>query len=515
MSRRKSARQRAKASYRLYRTLVESLENRLLLSGTHEQDLLNAIDSALQSSNSSGLGAWTSKLDDASALGKNLPLIGTTLSNLNLNAGLALQSTESSLSALVSDIQSAGNNAIVSASRDLPDDIEIDFQKTVTKSVSGPLAASFGLPLTLPGTVNASVSFTMKLTAGAYWDSDTNTPVFYIDSSDTQLTATVTATATLNSTGASLGFVTLGISSPTASINGQFSMTLNAQPPVDSTEQAGRLTLGQLTSTPISSLVNTSLSSTAPSTLTFGITTPLASGAHNITFTWPDITNPTDVTSSLTTDPTLAALSNLQNVSAGSFSSGIDQLTGALESLATTSISNLGIFQKKLPLLNESIASVVNFQQFFSGNFSSLTDEVPNASGILASPFQNSDQLLSLLKTIPNSVVSDAASGNQIIYTLSFNKNISTSVPLSLNLGSELNLNVTSTLNFSVGVAVNVQFGVDGSTGKFLHRGEQSTGRHAHTEPDGNGQRQRVAGIHQHQHQQRHGQAAAARERSR
>ena len=468
MSRRKSARRRAWANFRLYRCLVESLENRLLLSGAHEQDLLNAIDSALQSTNSSGLGAWTSELDDASALGKNLPLIGSVLSNLNLNAGLTLQSTENSLSALVTDIQTAGNNAIVSASRDLPDDVEIDFSKSVTKSVSGSLNASFGLPLTLPGTVNATVAFNMSLTVGAYWDSDTNAPVFYIDASNAQLNATVTATATLNATGASLGFVTLGISSPTASINGQFAMTLNAQPPVDSSEQAGRLTLGQLTSTPISSLVNTSLSSTSPTTLTFGITTPLVSGAHNITFTWPDITNPTDVTSSLTTDPTLAALSNLQNVSAGSFSGGIDLLTGALESLASTSISNLGIFQKKLPLLNESIASAVNFQQFFSTNLSNLTDEVPNASGILTSPFQNADQLLSLLKTIPGATATDTANGSQIIYTLSFNKTISTTVPLSLNLGSELNLNVTSTLNFSCGVAVNVQFGVDGSTGNFF-----------------------------------------------
>ena len=106
-------------------------------------------------------------------------------------------------------------------------------------------------------------------------------------------------------------------------------------------------------------------------------------------------------------------MSKLQDISADSFSSGIDLVTGALESLASTSISNLGIFQKKLPLLNESIASAVNFQQFFSGNFSSLTDQVPNASGILTSPFQNTDQLLNLLKTIPNSTVSDVANGNR------------------------------------------------------------------------------------------------------
>ncbi len=278
----------------------------------------------------------------------------------------------------------------------------------------------------------------------------------------------MTATAHVNGTGGSLGFVTLGINGATANLNAAFSMSLNAQPPVDASEAAGRLTLAQLTSTPISSLVSTQLSSSAPTTLSLGINTPLSSSATNISFSWPDITNPTNVTSSLSSDPTLSQLSKLQNISADSFSSGIDMVTGALESLASTSISNLGVFQKKLPLLNESIASAVNFQQFFSGNFSSLTDQVPNASGILTSPFQNTDQLLNLLKTIPNSVVSDTANGNQITYSLSFDKTISTSVPLSLNLGTALNLNVTSTLNFSCDVAVHLQFGVDGSTGTFF-----------------------------------------------
>ena len=146
--------------------MVESLEARLLLSGTHQQQLLNAVDSALQSSDLSGLGAWTSRLNDASAMGRSLPLIGSELSSLQLNSGLSLQSTESSLSALVSDLQQAGNNAVVSATRDLPDDVEIDFQHTTTASTSGTINAAFGLPITLPGTIDASVSFTESLTLG-------------------------------------------------------------------------------------------------------------------------------------------------------------------------------------------------------------------------------------------------------------------------------------------------------------------------------------------------------------
>jgi hypothetical protein len=46
------------------------------LSGTHDAALLAAIDSALQSSSSNGLAAFTSRLDDSSAIGRNFPLVG-------------------------------------------------------------------------------------------------------------------------------------------------------------------------------------------------------------------------------------------------------------------------------------------------------------------------------------------------------------------------------------------------------------------------------------------------------
>ena len=195
---------------------------------------------------------------------------------------------------------------MVSATRDLPDDIEIDFQHTTTASTSGAINAAFGLPITLPGTIDAAVSLTESLTLGAYWDNTTSSPVFYVDTSNSSLNATVTATAHVNGTGASLGFVTLVINGATANLNAAFSMSLNPQPPVNASEPAGRLTLDQLNNTPLSSLVSTQLTSTAPTTLALQIHTPLSSSASNISFSWPDITNPTNVTSSLSSDPTLA-----------------------------------------------------------------------------------------------------------------------------------------------------------------------------------------------------------------
>src|SRR5579863_5475420 len=70
---------------------VESLEKRIVLSGTHDAALLAAIDNALQSTNASGLGAWTSKLDDSSALGRSLPLAGAGLGTA-YDPGSALKS---------------------------------------------------------------------------------------------------------------------------------------------------------------------------------------------------------------------------------------------------------------------------------------------------------------------------------------------------------------------------------------------------------------------------------------
>src|SRR4051812_29949584 len=59
------------------RTFVEELEVRRLLSGTHDAALVSAITAALQTNSANGLAQFTSRLTDASSLGRNLPLLGT------------------------------------------------------------------------------------------------------------------------------------------------------------------------------------------------------------------------------------------------------------------------------------------------------------------------------------------------------------------------------------------------------------------------------------------------------
>ena len=141
-------------------------------------------------------------------------------------------------------------------------------------------------------------------------------------------------------------------------------------------------------------------------------------------------------------------------------------VTGALESLASTSISNLGIFQKKLPLLNESIASAVNFQQFRqflqpdgpgSQRFGNFDITVPEQRPV--AEFAEDDPQLNRLGCRQRQ--SDHLFA--VIRQDDFNIRAAVAEP-----GLGVNLNVSSTLNFSCDVAVHLQFGVDGSTGNFF-----------------------------------------------
>ena len=140
---------------------------------------------------------------------------------------------------------------------------------------------------------------------------------------------------------------------------------------------------------------------------------------------------------------------------------------GQLITFLSTTAKNSAVFQKKIPLVNKSLNDVVDFQSFFQG-LTNATTQVPNASGVLQSPFQDSDGLLTLLQGLAGSTASVTAIGSQIIYTLHLHGTDSTNVPLSLDLGSALHLGVTAQLAFNVGIDVNLSFGFDGSTQQFF-----------------------------------------------
>ena len=277
----------------------------------------------------------------------------------------------------------------------------------------------------------------------------------------------MTATAHVNGTGASLGFVTLGINGATASLNAAFSMSLNAQPPVNASEPAGRLTLDQLNNTPLSSLVSTQLTSTAPTTLALQIHTPLSSSATNISFNWPDITNPTNVTSSLSSDPTLAQLSKLQDISSDSFSSGIDMVTGA---------GIAGEHEHQQPEHFPEEAAAIERIDRQRGEFSAVfLRQFLEPDGPGSQRFGNSDFAVPEQRPVAELAQDDPQFDgfgrrqrqrhhlHAVVRQDDFNLRPAVAEP-----GVGINLNVTSTLNFSCDVAVHLQFGVDGSTGTFF-----------------------------------------------
>src|SRR5271167_2152830 len=95
MRKSKPIRRPAAKRRRSRRYSVETLETRVLLSGTFEQQLINAVEAALQPGANS-LPAFNTRLQDSSALGSNLTVVGTGLSNYN--PGTAISKSLSGIS---------------------------------------------------------------------------------------------------------------------------------------------------------------------------------------------------------------------------------------------------------------------------------------------------------------------------------------------------------------------------------------------------------------------------------
>src|SRR5262245_61507019 len=66
--------------HRIVRPRVETLEDRTLLSGAHDTALLASLRGALGPGGNT-LAAWANRLSDSSALGREVPIIGTQLAS--------------------------------------------------------------------------------------------------------------------------------------------------------------------------------------------------------------------------------------------------------------------------------------------------------------------------------------------------------------------------------------------------------------------------------------------------
>ena len=135
------------------RQFFETLEQRMLLTGTHDAALAAAIQSALATGNSSGFSAWSHKLTGATVLGKQLPIIGGGLGagydpQAQLNGLLSrLSGSYTTLAQLQTALEGSagiGDGVAVTATHDNADDISLDLHFNNTQNVTIPVVANYG-----------------------------------------------------------------------------------------------------------------------------------------------------------------------------------------------------------------------------------------------------------------------------------------------------------------------------------------------------------------------------------
>ncbi|MFI5378326.1 MAG: right-handed parallel beta-helix repeat-containing protein, partial [Tepidisphaerales bacterium] len=459
------------------RHLSEALERRLVLSGAHDAALLAAIDGALLPSNASGMAAWASKLDDPSAMGRNLPLAAAGLGTA-YDPGAALKSllnrlapTYGSLASLVAGLEGSpglADGVAVTASRDNPDNLELDVHFNTTTGFQMPVAGQYGINLGVTGSLSLNATLDFQLTIGAYWDTSTSSAVFYVlDTNDALQISTSTANTSLNATG-SLGVVDLAVTGGSASLSPTFAFSLIDQ---NTPSQPGRVTLPELTSTPVPALVATTATQAGPTTFTVNFNAPLAPTAHVLTIDWGDLTKPNTATSTLNTDPTLSQLAAYQNILPTTYSLGLDNLVQILTEATTTNLGGNNPFMATLPLLNTSFGTVLNVQQLLTNALTNHTDATTNAQNQQVLAFSTIGQLLTLLQNLPGVGAAHAsmtASAGDIRFTLSLPASSNQNLPLTLGIASQLNLPVTGSMSVAMTTTTNVTFGVNTANQFFL-----------------------------------------------
>src|SRR5437660_9914644 len=83
----------------------------------------------------------------------------------------------------------------VTASHDNADDLSLDVHFNNTLNTFVPLDAMFGADLNVTGGLSVNTTLDFQVTLGAYWDAGSNSPVFYINGTNDQLTISSTVSA--------------------------------------------------------------------------------------------------------------------------------------------------------------------------------------------------------------------------------------------------------------------------------------------------------------------------------
>lgn len=261
------------------RLVLEGLEPRLLLAGLNDSALLASIRTSLDSNNTTGLAAWSARLQDPTILGQSLPMIGNRL--------VDLYSPKTELTTLVSQLVPVyssladlrnGLQAIpgitVATTRDNFDNIELDVRFQTTKQIDiGVDPNQLGsVNLAIASTVNATVLLDFQLTVGAYWNG-TEAKAYFGTNND-NLVVSFTLTGNSTSSQALLGFFDVGLTGVTTTMAARFGFDL--RDPGIGAAADGRVTLDELSGAETNALVTTTLAATAGPTLTGTLTSDLS-----------------------------------------------------------------------------------------------------------------------------------------------------------------------------------------------------------------------------------------------
>src|SRR5262249_11746226 len=187
-----------------------------------------------------------------------------------------------------------------------------------------------------------------------------------------------------------------------------------------------------------------------------GVTLPASTA---VAVSMPDVTNPNSLSVTLTPAPQLAGiLSNLEAVAVGQVLAGVQRLVGFLRA-----VQSRGVFQQKLPVLNRSLADVLDLAEKLDALSRELQTNPPTTIG----------EALARINQLLGSAAQVSLQNKVLQLGLSYNFDKTVQLPLSFNLDDRLkaailkdlfNLDASAPLTLSIGGRVSLGLAIDLTT---------------------------------------------------
>ena len=407
---------------------------------------------------------WADFLNDENLLGRSLPLIGTQLTdvidlsgllNNRLVTGVGSFDSIETLATRLSQVGGMSNVVTTLTGEELRYTFDLNAHISKEVAFAWGLSSLFNLSLDIPD-FNVMADVSSHLTFGV--NLSTPTPTFFIASDGQNPELNINASLEMSNIQAQggVGFLSVEVNDGQVRISTNLSLDLHS--PV------GRITPDDFSSGggAIGEYVNFNIGGSASLSLDIG-SALIGSELKTLTADWPDLGNPNSFT---TNAEEFLEFKGFENIGAEAYSFGLNQLTAFMASLA----SGNSFLQTKLPLIDKSLAEIIDFQKFFSESVSNATDFVKDPStGILSTPFQNSRELFLLLQGLPGMESVDLeATSEDIQYILHLEKSLEKTFPFYLDIGSFMDLSVSGDITVYLDTVLDLSFGVSKDTGNFF-----------------------------------------------